>query len=188
MSRRCFHPFGVVALIALLVGCVPVKVREDAAGGWAAIPPGSTLTLNRPVQVPQDRARVFFLSGRVRPAGANTGPSCGLEVRTMSREGAQTIAPQTFRIVRVQNLWTEVARLQRPGPIRFQLAQATDGGGGTPLIQEGYHLWLSGADTNVMRLTCLGMLDDMWRARAITLEEIRAALGTVATLEIVGGT
>jgi hypothetical protein len=38
-----------------------------------------------------------------------------------------------------------------------------------------------------MRLTCLGMLNDMWRARAITLEEIRAALGTVATLEIAGG-
>jgi len=188
MSRRYFHPFGVVVLAALLVGCVPVQVREDAAGGWAAIPPGSTLTLNRPVQVPQDRARIFFLSGRVRPAGANAGPSCGLEVRTMSREGAQTIAPQTFRIVRVQNLWTQVARLQRPGPVRFQLAQSTDGGGGTPLIQEGYHLWLRGPDTNVMRLTCLGMLDDMWRARAITVEEIRAALGTVATLEIAGGT
>ena len=59
-----------------------------------------------------------------------------------------------------------------------------DGGsGGNAMIQEGYHFWLSGADTNVMRLTCLGMLDDMWRARAITLAEIRGALGSVATLQ-----
>lgn len=104
----------------------------------------------------------------------------------MSPDGPQTIQPQTFRITRVANDWTEVARLQRP--VHFQLAQSNGGnGGGTPMIQEGYHLWLSGADTNVMRLTCLGMLDDMWRARAITLAEIRAALGNVATLDIAGG-
>ena len=43
------------------------------------------------------------------------------------------------------------------------------------MIQEGYHLYLAGGpDPNVMRLTCLGMLDDMWRSRAITLEEIRS--------------
>jgi hypothetical protein len=68
--------------------------------------------------------------------------------------------------------------------VRLQLASSTDGGG-NPLIQEGYHLWLSGlSDPNVMRLTCLGMLDDMWRARAPTLAEVRAALGTLATLEL----
>ncbi|HYN77079.1 MAG TPA: hypothetical protein VES73_04715 [Lamprocystis sp. (in: g-proteobacteria)] len=178
---------AMLLLAALLAGCVPVELREDAAGGWTPIPPGSTLTLNRSVQIPQDRARVFFLSGQVRPAGANNGPSCGLEVRRIAREGAQTIQPQTFKITRVQNEWTQVALLQRAAPVRFQLAQATDGGsGGTAMIQEGYHLWLSGADANVMRLTCLGMLDDMWRARAITVAEIRAALGSVATLEIAG--
>jgi hypothetical protein len=53
------------------------------------------------------------------------------------------------------------------------------------LIQEGYHLWLAdGPDPDVMRLTCLGMLDEMWRARPPTLDEVRAALGELATLEL----
>jgi hypothetical protein len=53
------------------------------------------------------------------------------------------------------------------------------------MIQEGYHLYLAGGpDPNVMRLTCLGMLSDMWRAKAITLDEIRKSLGSVATLEL----
>jgi hypothetical protein len=183
MSLKAIALLFVVG--ALVAGCLPTQVREDATGHWTQIPPGSTLKLNRPVQVPQDRARIFFLSGQVRPSGANIGPSCGLEVRVMSRDGDQTIEPQTFEITRVQDLWTEVARLQPPRPVHFQLAQSTDGAsGGSPLIQVGYHLWLKGPDRNVLRLTCLGMLDDMWKARAITLTEIRAALGTVATLSI----
>jgi hypothetical protein len=171
---------------ALLVGCRPVEVREDAAGHWTVIPPGSTLTLNRPVQIPQDRARIFFKGGQVRPAGANLGPSCGLEVRTLSRDGPQTVPAGTYRIARVQNYWTQVAWREPPGTVRLRLASATSDGG-SPMIQEGYHLYLTdGPDANVMRLTCLGMLDDMWKARAITLAEIRASLGAVATLELAG--
>jgi hypothetical protein len=55
------------------------------------------------------------------------------------------------------------------------------------MIQEGYHFWFAAdGDPNAMRLTCLGMLDDMSRSRPITLQEIRATLGDVATLEIAG--
>lgn len=169
----------------LLIGCRPVEVREDAAGAWAPIPPGSALTLNRPLQIPQDRARIFFKGGQVSLVGANLGPSCGLEIREMSRDGPRTVKPGTYRIARVENDWTEVAWKEPPGTVRLRLA--SDTGGGSPMIQEGYHFYLTGGpDPNVMRLTCLGMLDIMWRSRAITLAEIRAALGTVATLELKG--
>jgi len=73
----------------------------------------------------------------------------------------------------------------RSGAVRLLPAGHDGGGGGSPMIQEGYHLWLAGGkDPNVMRLTCLGMLDEMWRVRPITLDEIRRALGAVATLEV----
>jgi hypothetical protein len=171
---------------AMLAGCQPVEVREDAAGTWTAIPPGSTLTLNRPVQIPQDRARIFFKDGRIGTSGANLGPSCGLEVRTLSRDGPQTVQTGTYRIDRVESYWTQVAWNEPPGTARLRLASA-ESGGGSPMIQEGYRFYLSGGpDPNVMRLTCLGMLDDMWRSRAITLEEIRKSLGAVATLELAG--
>jgi hypothetical protein len=179
---------AIALLGAFLSGCAPQVVREDAGGAWTEIPPGSTFTLKRPVQVPQDRARVFFRGGRVLSSGANMGPSCGLEVRAISRDGPQTVAAQTFRITRVERYWTQVAGLRMPtsGQVRFQLASGQDGGG-TPMIQEGYHFWFAAdGDPNVMRLTCLGMLDDMWRSRPITLQEIRAALGDMATLEIAG--
>jgi hypothetical protein len=180
---------SIALLGAFLSGCAPQLVREDAGGAWTQIPPGSTFTLNRPVQVPEDQARVFFRGGRVLSSGANMGPSCGLEVRAISRDGPQTVAAQTFRITRMERYWTQVASLGVPASrqVRFQLASAQDGGGGTPMIQEGYHFWLGAdADPNVMRVTCLGMLDDMWRSRPITLHEIRAALGDLATLEIAG--
>lgn len=171
------------ALAALLVGCRSVQIEESAGGPWTPIPPGSTLTLNRPVQVPLDQARVFFRDGQVSSAGANQGPGCGLEVRALSRNAPQTIAPQTFQVSRVQLYWAEVAHRVRPGAVRLQLAEV-GGGGGSPMIQEGYHFWLQGRDTNVMRLTCLGMLDEMWKSRPITLDEIRHALGDLATLRV----
>jgi hypothetical protein len=173
---------GTALIGTLLIGCQPVEVREYANGAWLAIPAGSTLTLNRPVQVPQDRARIFFKGGHVLPAGANLGPSCGLEVRTMSQDGPQTVPAGTYRIERVERYWTQVA-WQEPGIVRLRLAASTDGG--NPMIQEGYHIYLrDGPDPNVMRITCLGMLNDMWRSRAITLEEIGNALGSVATLNL----
>lgn len=181
-----FNRYGqaaVLAMTVLLAGCRTVQIEESAGGPWTPIPPGSTLTLNRPLQVPLDQARVFLRDGQVSPAGANQGPGCALEVRALSRNAPQTITPQTFRVSRVQVYWAEVAHLVRPGSVRLQLAEVGgNGGGGSPMIQEGYHLWLSGKDTNVMRLTCLGMLDEMWRSRPITLDEIRHALGDVATL------
>lgn len=173
-----------ILIAATLVGCQPVEVREDATGSWISIPPGSTLTLNKPIQVPQDRARVFFRGGRVGTSGANLGPSCGLEVRSLSRNGPQTVQAGTYRIERVERYWTQVARNEPAGAVRLRLA-SSEGGGGSPMIQEGYHIYLRGGpDPNVMRLTCLGMLDDMWRSRAITLYEIRSALGSLATLEL----
>jgi hypothetical protein len=168
---------------ALVLGCA-TRMQVGEGGRWVEIPPGSTLTLNAPVPVPQDRARVFFLDGRVRPSGASLGPSCGLEVRTIARDRDQEIQAGTYRIARVQRYWTEVAGRWPAAAPRLVPAQANDGGG-SPMVQEGYHLWLeSGPDPNVMRLTCLGMLDDLWRARPPTIDEIRSALGRVATLEL----
>ena len=174
---------ALVPALLMLSGC-NTQVRDSWGGPWVQIPTGSLLILNRSISVPQDRARVFFRGGRVLASGANVGPSCGIEIRTISRDGPYTIQPGTFTIFRVQRYWTEVAQRPTADVVRFQLASATDGGG-NPLIQEGYHLWLSGAaDPNVMRLTCLGRLDDMSRARAPTLVELRVALGDVADLEL----
>ncbi len=98
MGLWCSYQSAVAAVLAAamgLAGCRPTLVEEAAGGPWTPIPPGSTLTLNRPVSVPQDRARVFFGGAQVSQVGANMGPSCGLEVGVMSRARPQRIAAQS---------------------------------------------------------------------------------------------
>lgn len=177
---------GAILVLLLLVGC-QTWMREADPGPWIPVQAGGTLTLSQPIPVPQDRARVFFLGGRLQPTGANQGPSCGIEIRTIPRDGPHLIPAGTYTVTRVQPYWTQVAASDPdPGPWGppLRLASATDGGG-TPLIQEGYHLWLGGGpDPDVIRLTCLGLLDEMWRARPPTLMEIRSALGDLASLDL----
>lgn len=190
MCLRIARPLRLISIailgLPILWGC-ETRMRETDSGPWLAVQAGGTLTLNQPVAIPQDRARVFFRSGRLQASGANLGPSCGLEVRTLARDGPHLIPAGSYRVTRVQTYWSEVAARGlgsgRGGP-RLLLASSVGGGGG-PLIQEGYHLWLGdGPDPEVTRLTCLGMLDEMSRARPPTLAEIRVALGDLATLDL----
>ena len=174
---------AMLAALLALTGCVP-ELRESDTGPWVEVHPGGTLTLNRDVRVPKDRARVFLRGGRLSAQGASLGPSCGLEVRRIGRDGPQSIPAGTWRIGRIQRYWTEVAAIPtRPG-IRLRLAQSPDGGG-NPMVQEGYHFWLEGGpDDNLMRMTCLGLLEDLSEAVPPTRAEIHAALGEIATLEL----
>jgi hypothetical protein len=175
----------VSTLALLLAGCAP-QLREYETGPWVEIAPGGTLTLHRDVPVRRDRARVFLRGGRLSPIGASLGPSCGLEVRTIDRDGTQQIPAGTWRITRIQNYWAEVAEVPERSRVRLRLADAPDGGG-NPMVQEGYHFWLEGGPSdNLMRMTCLGMLDDLAEAVPPTLVEIDSALGRIATLELAG--
>jgi hypothetical protein len=177
---------SALAAIALLSGCQTL-IQQTENGNWIEIVPGSTLRLNQPVSVQQDRARVFFVNGRARNNGANYRPSCALEVRRISRDGPQRIPAGQIRITRIQNYWTQVVDNRRPDAPEFRFAGlGGDGGdGGDPLIQTGFHLWLDdSADSNLMRLTCLGILALPYEAYPPTLEDIGSALGELATLEV----
>jgi hypothetical protein len=161
-------------------------VRESVETGWVEIPAGSTLTLNRAVSIPPGRARVFLSDWSARGAGGGT--SCVLEVRRIDDEGTQIIPAGEIPITRVQNYVALVSgRVPTPSldrGVRFQLAGHGDSGG-SQMIRPGYHIWLDDShDPNLMRMTCLGRLDDPAYTRAPTLAEIRAVLGNVATLKV----
>ncbi|MFB1490918.1 MULTISPECIES: hypothetical protein [unclassified Thiocapsa] len=173
------------ALVVLIGGCQTL-VRESVETGWVEIPAGSTLTLNRAVSIPPGRARVFLEDRDARGAGGGT--SCVLEVRRIDEQGTQSIPAGEIPITRVQNYVALVSgRVPTPAPgegVRFQLAGHGDSGG-SQMIRPGYHFWLDdGQDPNLMRMTCLGRLDDPAYTRAPTLAEIRAVLGDVATLQV----
>lgn len=162
-------------------------IQQSDNGKWIDISAGSRLTLHQPLSIQQDRARVFFVNGRMRSNGASYRPSCALEVRRISRDGPQRIPAGQIRITRIQNYWTQVVDNQHPGGPELRLAGlGGDGGdGGDPLIQTGFHLWLDdSAAPNLMRLTCLGILAIPAEAYPPTLDDIGTALGKLATLEV----
>jgi hypothetical protein len=176
-----------VVLSSVVLGACETLVRESTEGGWVEIPAASTLTLNRPVSIPQGRARAVLTERGSRSAAGN-GTSCVLEVRRIDQDGVQTIQPGVIGISRVQSYIALVSynrpKMEPDGGVRFQLAGHGDSGG-SQMIRQGYHFWLDDShDDNLMRMTCLGRLDDPAYTRPPTLEEIRAVLGEAATLDV----
>jgi hypothetical protein len=156
---------------------------------WVEVLPGSTLTLNRPMWVPPGQARAFFRTGPRGGIARPDGTSCALEVRRLDPGAVQRIAPGVIGITRVQNYISLVSNDRAPSAkdlgIRLQLASHGDSGG-SQMLRFGFHFWLDPShDPNLMRLTCLGRLDDPASTRAPTLDEIRAVLADSATLDLV---
>jgi hypothetical protein len=188
MRRRGDSAFWVVLASLALGGCV-TWVRESMTTDWVEVLPGSTLTLNRPMSVPPGQARAFFRNPPRGGIASPDGTSCALEVRRLDPAAAQTIAPGVIGITRVQNYVSLVANDRAPPlqdlAIRLQLASHGDSGG-SQMLRFGFHFWLDPShDPNLMRLTCLGRLDDPAYTRAPTLDEIRAVLAGSATLDLV---
>ena len=91
---RAAARLSLALALALLLGC-ETQMRQSDRGPWIPVGPGGTLVLSQPVKVPQDRARVFFRNGRLQSTGANQGPSCGIEIRTIPRDGPPEVARGT---------------------------------------------------------------------------------------------
>ncbi|NEX21104.1 hypothetical protein G3480_12410 [Thiorhodococcus mannitoliphagus] len=183
MRPRLLLVLSLVCLAAALAGCKTL-VRESVPGDWVEVPPGSAVRFNRPIEISPGRARAFLTTG----SALAEGTSCAVEVRRIDHEKPQAVAAGTYQITRVQNDLALVSKVDDPsrGAVRFQLAGHGDSGG-SQMVRFGYHFWLDdGQDPNLMRMTCLGRLDDPAYTRPPTLEEIRAVLGDQATLELAG--
>ena len=178
---------GLLGVLALLAGCETL-IQETPRGRWIEIAPGSTLRLHQPIRIPEGRARVWLVNGRLSRNSANYRTSCALEVRRLARDGPQTMPAGAIRITRIQNYWTEVAAAMPPvsGDIGLRLASYGDSGdSGYSMIRTGYHFWLDDSvNPNLRRLTCLGVLADPPEADPPSLAEIDAALGGLATIEV----
>ena len=165
--------------LLFLLGCAQSGLTpRDPASPYYAPPAGSKIELKRPITVPAGATRVFLQRGEL-VQGMHFDrylPSCNFEVRELS-EQPQTIEPETFLVVRVQREEAEV--VTRPGP-PVQVASNSDDGG-LPMVTESIHLWLgSSQQPGLMRLTCRGAFDDVWRAYPPSIDEIRTALGDYA--------
>lgn len=175
----------LTALAALtLTACALLEVEPDTASPFYAVPEGSVLEIHEPLTIRAGSARVWLQRGTAGAGQDWWHPACNLEVNTLDRERDQTVAPGRFAVVRVQS--TQYTRLQTPPSVAMPVAFRTDyNGGGVTWMWLGQHLWLSSAEQpDVLRLTCVGVYSRPFEARQPSIDQIREALGTVATLHL----
>ena len=177
----------VIAVLAALTlsACALLEVEPDTASPFYVVPEGSVLEIHQPLTIRAGTTRVWLQRGRAGAGQDWWHPACNLEVNTLDRERDQTIAPGRFEVVRVQP--TQYTQLQTPPAVAMPVAvRAGDyNGGGVTWTWLGQYLWLSSAEQpDVRRLTCVGVYSRPFEARQPSIDQIREALGTVATLHL----
>jgi hypothetical protein len=174
--RRAAAP----ALAALLTACT-TNIPKDSASPYYQVAAGSTLQLHRQVEIPPGRTRVFLQHGALTGSFDHYAPNCNLEVDRLDYSQAQFIAAGDYRIRRVQPSTEEVVHSRRTLLASLDLA-GNDGDDGNAMIYQGYHLWLDDPAGNLLRLSCRGAYADPMDARPPSIDEMRQALGNIASL------
>jgi hypothetical protein len=174
----------ITAVVALALGACQQSstVRETSSGSFQQLQ-GANLVLNQPIRVSAGKARVFVQDGEVRSGHNSYKPHCAFEIKSVQHDGV-VIEPDTFVVSRVQRSVQEVVSAEPPRVAALWLADGMGGGGGSASYYSGYHFWLTSEDQpEVRRMSCFGVFAQPYELYPPTVEEIRFALGAVATLE-----
>lgn len=170
---------GMVLVLSavVLAGCAATMV--DGSRLLA----GATVVLQQDLTIPSGHARVFLQGGAVvEKTRLNIyQPHCNFEQRVVS-DGSAVIAADRFLVTQVSV--GDDFIVQRGAALFASLGM--DGGNGIPGNLHRYvrHTLSSPRQPQVMRLTCHGGAEIPGRAEWPRLHEIRAALGSVATIEL----
>jgi hypothetical protein len=159
----------------------------DASSPFYKVPEGSVIALHQALELRPGTTRTWLQFGQaVGSSFDRYAPNCNFESWTIDHDRSRKILPGAFVVRRIQNVREEVVRVDAPR--RFAALRLADGGidgGGPSMVYEGYHLWLENPQQpDVRRLTCRGAFADPWEAYPPSIEEIRAALGQLATLRL----
>lgn len=170
----------VLSLFALASCALPVA---DEGSPYFRLPVGATVVLGQDLPVPAGHARVFLQVGKVV---AKTRldiyrPHCDFEQRAVS-DGTAVIRADRFRITAVDS--GEDLVVQREGLMHtgWEMRGEFDG---VTLVNPYIRYRLSSpGQPQVLLLTCHGGFDLAGQALPPSLNDIRKALGEVATIEL----
>jgi hypothetical protein len=185
---KCRHAVGVILTVLLLAACGPLVIRDDARREFVPLRNG-VMELHRDVDIPPERARVFFQRGQLQPAASEYHPHCELTVRNLV-DKVQTIRADRFIVTGVTADTVYVASSENVVIAVNVDIQLTSGGGGGDGSGDGegrqmkaYVFRLhSDGQPDVLSLVCGGAFDIPARAARPSLQEIAHALGDYATL------
>ena len=148
-----------LAAAGLLAGCSTTGSTDPASIDFK-LPPGSTLVLNQPLEIPAGRAHLMLQNGAAGTAAGELEVGCRFEVRNL---GPRTINPDTFVI-------TEMASgrewVNQPSTMRFYKV---------------LHLH-SDTQADIMPMKC-SYTDWPLMGKPVTVAEIQEALGSVFTFD-----
>lgn len=180
----------VLSLALLAVGCVPVKVRDASDDRYVSLV-GGEVVVHGDLTVAADEARVFLQRGAVvsRSRLDLYTPSCSLELNELGKTD-QVIHADRFKILTAGAGFDESVQ---NGPVRVAalgasltgmlLSDGQDGGG--PMVMHQIQMRLSSqSQPNVLQMTCRGIQDDLADVKKLTLQDMRAALGTLVSIEL----
>jgi len=171
--------------VLTLSGCALVEVEPDPASPFYAVPEGSVLEIHHPIAIPAGRTRTWLQRGGVVAGQDWWHPACNLEITTLDHEQRQTVEPGRFDVIRVQAMEDFAGRGVPAGGLMRAAFRADYDTGGTTWMWRGHHLWLSSAEQpDVRRLTCVGAYARPHEVRPPSIEQIRDALGPVASLHL----
>lgn len=170
----------------VFAGCAGPGVRTADSPYSGERLAGATFVLEQTLTVPAGRARVFLQEGAAVRAWDQYRPHCALEIRSVQHDGFD-VTPGTFTITRVQHSLEQVVDAGSRRLAGLHAGIALGGlmdGGGSASFHEGYHLWLDAPGRpEVMRLSCYGTYDQPPDLRPPSLNEMRAALGSLGRFE-----
>jgi len=168
-----------------LAGCSDVYQQN--------LPPVKQIQIQQTVEFEPGYTRVFIQQGKIKRGFDHYDTNCNLEIRRKDSENAQTIEPGTYLVTGIRETLEHVvstfpkSETQIAGigiGLNFGNFSIASGISNSPsYIYRGYHFNLSGADNNLMRLSCRGVYDTPANAELPALKDMRQALGDIVILQ-----
>lgn len=173
---------AALCLAALLAGCQALQENAAAYRRAHDVPPGSTLELQRPLEIPARRRNVYIQNGELATYWHVNQyyPYCELILRHSS-DAARTLQPGEFLVTRARRIVDMNAGLA-PRLVAVSV-NGGDDNGPSPWLYALEMYVQSERNPDVERLIC-GSLQDPTIADYPTVDEIREGLGGLFTLRL----
>ncbi len=171
----------LLCLLPALTACQSGVLVDRGDGQFQPLI-ATRLVLHEDVRIPPRQSHVAFQRGSRQPGAGEFAPHCELEVKQVLEE-AQTVRAGIFEITRILGVTHYVKRGKR----NIRLAAGDDfqllADDSSEWIMMAYHFTLhSDEQPGVTRLLCGGAYNYPYFARYPSIEDMRLALGDVATV------
>jgi len=175
---KIIYSCSFICSLLLITSC-STPVVKDPDSYLYSVPVGSILTLNKPITIPANLARLYFQNGNaIAEENLNIYyPHCSLVMNSIV-ETNRIIQPTTFEIYKVQD--------DEEFALRYILyaSNIISQNDGPTIIGYASYYYLHSSDTpDIRSLECIQWNDPV-DVEFVTINEVRKSIGDYFTLEL----